>query len=257
MIIFFDVDSTLVENRFSRRALTEVLAELENVSGKSVRELAQEMWNENDRRQQTDPDHVLTMDWDDIVLSLATRYQVTLKKNPIELWNTYASASEVEIIDDAPSMLAALKAKGHTLVVATKGLWKYQEPVLRVTGLLPYFDDILTPDRTGFLKTTAAYFQRYTKAGGRFVQVGDHYFDDVIVGRRNGFTTIWRAPNANLQHALSDYDPFERPAHISAVTQFIPTYPKDGTEIVPDVVVVSLQEVPAVIARLEVLANNL
>lgn len=257
MILFFDIDRTLVENRFSWRAFGAVLAEVEAVSGKSGRDLAREIAEENERRQQADPDHALTMDWDDMIISLAARYGVTLRQSPLTLWNAYANADEVEVLDDAPTVLATLKAAGHTLVIATKGLWKYQEPVLRVTGLLPYFDDILTPDNTGYLKTSAGYFGRYVQAGGRFVQIGDHYYDDVICARRNGFTTIWRAPEAVLQDALRPYDPFERPAQIGAWRQHITTYPLHGTDVVPDAVVVSLQELPAVIARLDVLPNNL
>lgn len=34
-IVFFDIDSTLVENRFSPKAISEVLAEVEAASGKS------------------------------------------------------------------------------------------------------------------------------------------------------------------------------------------------------------------------------
>lgn len=252
MILFFDIDSTLVENRFSRRALGEVLEEIAPFSGKSVRELAREIGIENERRQQTDPDHPLTMDWDDILLSIAMRYGVSLTKHGIDLWNAYAHADEVDVIDDAPLVLSELKQMGHTLVIATKGLWKYQEPVLRVTGLLPFFDDILTPDLTGYLKTSPAYFNKYTVNGtSGMVHIGDHYYDDVICARRNGFISIMRASTPELQNMLRPFDAFERPNHVLQYAEFIPTFPKTNTTVLPNAIVVSLRELPKIVKKLE------
>lgn len=254
MLIFFDIDSTLVENRFSRRVVGEVLAVLEAATGRPVREWAHDMSAENERRQQADPDHPLTMDWRDIVQQMAAQHGVALAHDLDTLWAAYANADEVDVLDNAPQVLAQLKAAGHTLVIATKGLWKYQEPVLRVTGLLPYFDDVLTPDKTGSLKTSPAYFARYTsdeRWPRPFVQVGDHYYDDVICARRNGFVSILRAATPQLQAALRDVPPAERPSRLPAHRADIPTYPPTPTDVLPHQVVVSLEEVPALLAELE------
>ncbi len=248
--LFIDIDSTLVENRFSRRVIGAALAEIAAVSGKTVAEHGRELGQENERRQAADPDHALTMDWQDIVQQVAARYGVTLSVSVDALWQASASAAEIDVLDDAPAVLQRLRDDGHRLIIATKGLSKYQLPVLAAAGLLPYFDDILTPDNTGFLKTSPAYFDRVRAqlagAGACFIHLGDHYYDDVICAKRNGFYSILRAPIA----ALAPLPALERPAHLAAHRAEISTYPAAGTAILPDAVVLSLAEVPALVPRL-------
>jgi FMN phosphatase YigB (HAD superfamily) len=245
-IIFFDLDSTLVVNQFSRKVMHQVLEQIAPVAELSPQSLGREMGDENLRRQQTDPDHPLTMDWGDIVRMLADKYGVTLTDDVDDLWRKYAAADDVEVLDDAPSMLADLRT-GRRLVVATKGLSKYQLPVLDVTGLKPYFDDILTPDVTGYLKTSPQYFDKYRHQDARFIQVGDHFYDDVICAKRNGFYSILRLPIEDLDV----YTPYERVERLDDYLDAIKTYPDVGTSVRPDAVVTSLQEVPHIVRDLE------
>jgi putative hydrolase of the HAD superfamily len=246
--VFFDIDSTLVENQFSRKVLGELLGHVAPFAQKTVMELGRELSKENTERQKIDPDHPLTMDWDDIAETIAKRYGTTLPDKVLTLWERYASADLVEVLDDAPSMLTVLREKGYRLVIATKGLKKYQDPVLNAVNLMPYFDDMLTPDLTGYLKTTPAYFNKYTSQphDTSFIQVGDHYYDDVMCAVNNGFLSIMRAPIEDLE----SLDPLERPHYLHLHRQQISTYPKESTDILPNAVVVSLQEVPSVIERL-------
>jgi FMN phosphatase YigB (HAD superfamily) len=247
-ILFIDIDSTLVENQFSRKVLGRALGEIAALTNKPVMQLAREMGEENTRRQRVDPDNVLTMDWYDIVQTVARQYQVEVTENIDLLWQEYAHKDDVEVLDNAHQVLAELRQHGCKLVIATKGLTKYQQPVLTVTGLDVYFDDMLTPDKTGYLKTSPQYFSRYLNNGARLIQIGDHFYDDVICAKRNGFASIMRLPLPELQ----SYDPFERPQLLAYYSDRINTYPDDATEILlPDAVVVSLEECPDVIRRIE------
>ena len=248
-ILFFDLDSTLVENHFSRKVVTQLLAPVATQSGLTIRELAQFLGQENTRRQMVDPDNPLTMDWQDILHTVAKQYNATLDGILDDLWVQHAIEDDIEVLDEAHAVLTKLKADGRHLVIATKGLSKYQIPVLQAVGLLDLFDTILTPDRTGYLKTTEAYFDAYRREhpADLYIHVGDHYFDDVICAKRNGFASVLRAPIEDL----TDLDPFARPAQIATYQDQISTYPKEGTDVVPDAVVVSLQELPAVVEQLE------
>lgn len=248
VFLFFDIDSTLVENHFSRKALGELLEQIATHSQKNIRDLGHELWLENSRRQKEDPDNPLTMDWDDILETLAQRYGVTLNSKGIDLWQQYAHADAVEVLDNASQVLQTLKQSGYRLIIATKGLKKYQDPVLRVAGLDHYFDDMLTPDLTGYLKTTPAYFDKYLPRpqGHVYIHIGDHYYDDVMTAKRNGFYSVLRAPISEL----AQYNAFERPQHILQYATKISTFPKDGTDIIPDAVVLSLEELPSVVAEL-------
>ena len=245
--LFVDIDSTLVENRFSFRVLSDVLGEIADATGKEIGELGREMGAENARRQAEDPDHPLTMDWDDIVETLAARYDVRLSRRVIDLWQAYAHADEVELLDDSPRVMAALRNGQRRLVIATKGLSKYQLPVLQVGGLIELFDEILAPDLTGYLKTSPAYFGDYLSTPGRYIHIGDHYYDDVMCARRNGFYSVLRAP---IEEPAA-FSPFERPAHLDAYTERISTYPASGTDLRPHALVLSLAELPEVIAEIE------
>lgn len=246
-ILFFDLDGTLVENQFSRKAIGKVLSEIAAVIDQPIEALGREMWLENQRRQEADPDSILTMDWAHIVQWLADQHNVTLSNTVDVLWEKYAHADDVVIHDDAPQVLQNLKAPHRKIVLATKGLSKYQNPVLRVTGLDQLLDDILTPDITGYLKTSPEYFNKYAESDALKIQIGDHYYDDLICAQRNGFKTILRAPIAEL----APLDPLERPAKIRDYADQINTYPDDGTDIIPDAVVLSLEEVPRIVANWE------
>lgn len=248
-ILFFDIDSTLVENHFSYSIVAEVMKPVFDATARTSEEIGAELFEENTRRQQEDPNNVLTMDWDDIVATVAANHSVTLSASLIDLWCEKATSETVELLDQADEVIKTLKQPHRKLVISTKGLSKYQTPVLQAVGLHGMFDDYLTPDITGYLKTEPEYFNKYRRNGTntRFIQIGDHYYDDVICGQRNGFTTIMRVPIDELKQ----YDPFERPAHLIDYREQIPTYPKEGTDVLPDIVVVSLQELPPIIEALE------
>jgi len=248
-ILFIDIDSTLVENHYSRRAIGELLGEIAVATGQKIEDLGHELWLENKRRQEEDPNNLLTMDWDDIVARLALKYTVTLSAKVDDLWVKYTHVDDIDVLDNAPEVLKQLKQPHRKLVIATKGLSKYQFPLLEAVNLKDVFDDLLTPDITGYLKTEAGYFNKYTQNGAesRFIQIGDHYYDDVICAKRNGFTSIMRAPIEELK----PLDPFERPARLADFASQINTFPDAGTDVRPDAVVVSLEEVPDVVDRIE------
>lgn len=248
-ILFFDLDGTLVENHFSRKAIGQLLGELSAATEIPVEDLAMQMGRENGRRQQDDPDNVLTMDWNDIVQQIAATYDHTLSDSVDALWRKFAHINDVTVLDDAAQVLADLKQR-YRIVLATKGLSKYQDPVLEVTGLRPYFDDILTPDLTGYLKTSRDYFARYLAQDASFIQIGDHYYDDVICAKRNGFFAILRTPIEELEV----YDPFERTQQMIHYVDKISTFPAEGSAVRPDAVVTTLAELPAVIPQIEAIA---
>jgi putative hydrolase of the HAD superfamily len=246
-ILFFDIDLTLVSNRFSGRLLDKLLHEMLESSGKTLDELADELGAENTRRQQDDPDNLLTMDWDDMVQQLARQYGVTLSDTVDRLWLEYAATDGVDVLDNAPQVLEKLKAEHRQLIIATKGLSKYQDSVLAAAGLTAHFNDILTPDKTGYLKTSPGFFNKYRSHDAIFIHIGDHYYDDVICAKRNGFYSVMRAP----LDALAAYDPFERAKILEQHFSEIATYPAEGTEIRPDAVIISLEELPEVVSQIE------
>jgi putative hydrolase of the HAD superfamily len=249
-VIFVDIDSTLVENRFAAGIFAEFIAHVATESGASAADVRQALTLENERRQRDDPNNALTMDWEDIAHTVAARFGSHPPASVDALWHERAAREGIDVLDDAHSVLQSLLRPHRRLVIATKGLAKYQQPVLDVTGLGLYFDDVLTPDRTGCLKTEPCFFRAYTSGGFAdtlFIQVGDHYFDDVICARRNGFLPVLRAPIA----ALGAEAPLARIATLAAHAASIPTYRQPEAKVWPEAVVISLAEVPTLIDTLE------
>lgn len=246
-ILFFDLDETLILNEFSRKVVGPLLREISDASGGSIELIARAYSAENIRRQKEDPDNVLTMDWDDIMEAIAGQYDVTLSDSVDNRWQEIANLDDIEILDDAPVVLKLLQHPQRKIVLSTKGLMKYQLPILEMTGLKKLFDDILTPDVTGYLKTSPAYFERYQANDALKIQIGDHYYDDVICAKQKDFYSVMRVPLEELEV----YDPFDRPQKLVDFHEQIHTYQGEGTDILPDAVVVSLKELPDVIKRIE------
>ena len=82
------------------------------------------------------------------------------------------------ILDKAPEILKILREKGFYLILSTNGLWKYQECVLRETGLTEFFDEIITPDRKGCIKSSREFYNIALEFSEK-ISVGDNIVFDV------------------------------------------------------------------------------
>lgn len=250
VVCFFDLDGTLMVNPFGTAVWPKITRELAVLTGLSPKALLHAFNAENMRRQHTQPNNPLTMDWDDIVETVARRYSVQLSVRVIDLVHEHCQPPHIAVLDDADQILPQLRQPHRKLVVATKGLSKYQFPVLRALGLYDLFDDYLTPDRTGYLKTEADYYSRYTYNAGDdrlFIQIGDHHYDDVIRPTDFGFCTVMRLPVPGLTNT----PPFERPQQMAQYRHVIPTYREENSDILPQAIITHLSELPDVIERIE------
>jgi FMN phosphatase YigB (HAD superfamily) len=133
-----------------------------------------------------------------------------------------------------------LNAPHRALVVATKGLAKYQRPVLDALGLTPLITAILTPDTHTALKKHRAFFGDWPAQARLQIMVGDRYDDDVLAPASHGFKTVWKP--GGLDALLLKKDPFVR--------ALLYDYAPDQTTPA-DVIIASFAELPAVVRRLE------
>lgn len=237
--VFIDLDETLIEGPFDRRVWPSILKELSTKTGLPVEPLMNEIVAENRLRQNDDSvPAVVAMDWDDIVQTVAARHGVTLEASVVAL--VEAHAAETKVLDEGMSVLRELAAPERALVVATKGLAKYQRPLLDAAGLTPLFHDILTPDRCNALKKHPGYFADWPEKARLCIMVGDRYDDDVLFPSAKGFKTVWK--QIALPDTLAAADPFARAR----------LYPyADWQTARPDAIIRSLTELPKVIDQLE------
>jgi FMN phosphatase YigB (HAD superfamily) len=239
-VIFVDLDNTIIEG-FDSEVFPRILGELSEKSGQGLDEVRHLVLKEN-RDRQRNPDIPAThaMDWDDIIDTVAERLGVQLERSAWEVFKAYAGPPYSEVLDNAYTVLQELRCPHRAIVAATKGLSKYQITVLNALNLTPLFDGILTPDSNGALKKDAAFYGRWPELADLKIFVGDHYEDDVLAPSQSGFKTVWKPPR--IQNNGAELSPFDRPKEYS--------YP-NGHSVYPDAIILSLQELPEVITKLE------
>lgn len=239
-VIFFDLDGTLIDGPFKPAVLPAILDELA-VSGLEPATLRKLLFEENYRRQ-ADPTCPPTqaMDWDDIFQTIGQRLGIPVKTNAEMLIRTHAGPPDTVLHPGVLETLQALAAPERALVLATKGLRKYQHPILEALGILPYFNAILTPDSHQALKRNRAFYGDWPQQATLTIMVGDYYTDDVLPARAFGFQPVWK--QTNMPGALRSLDPVMRAA----------AYPYAAEQnIQPVAIIHSLVELPQVVQDLE------
>ncbi|MDX9956683.1 MAG: haloacid dehalogenase-like hydrolase, partial [Anaerolineae bacterium] len=176
-VIFFDLDGTLIDGPFKPAVLPAILDELA-VSGLEPAALRKLLFEENARRQ-ADPTCPPTqaMDWDDIFQTIGQQLGIPVKTNAEMLIRTHAGPPHAVLHPGALETLQTLVAPERALVLATKGLRKYQQPILEALGILPYFNAILTPDSHQALKRNRAFYGDWPQRATLVLMVGDYYVD--------------------------------------------------------------------------------
>lgn len=252
-IIFFDLDNTLIEGPFGTAVFPIVLNELARKTNCDQKEIRRQIVKENlDRQNDPRCSAVKAMDWDDIFAAIANRFGVTLEANAEEIVKAQAK-DHSRMLDDARETLLALQHPSRALVVATKGLIKYQRPVLDALGIAHLFTEILTPDSHNALKKDRAFYGTWLHQTSEAptngetsevlmptrIIVGDHYVDDVVPPIQFGMMTIWK--NEKIEDGLLEIDPLERPQHFEYA---------DDQPVKPTAIIKSLYELPNVITQL-------
>lgn len=241
-VLFIDLDGTIMVNPFERAVWPVVIGEIAHRSGLFYDTVYQMIGDENQARQADEScSPVKAMDWDDITETVAHRLGVRLESRVVDLVQEYA-ASQSSVLDDAPRILRELARPDRALVVATKGLAKYQRPVLDALGLTPLFTDILTPDTHHGLKKHRRFFGDWPSRARLTIMVGDLYDDDVLYPGGHGFRTVWKPGCAAIPEPLQRLDPFTRARE----------YPYPPEQSRPaDAILLTLHELPAVVQQLE------
>lgn len=246
--LFFDLDGTLIINPFWKVVFPTISQAIAEASGKTTQQIIAEIVAEHDARVRTPlDDRPRTMDWDDIFQTVAARYEMELDISTESLVAAHAAPPYTAALDGAADILASLSQNPERrLVVASMGLAKYQIPVLKGLGLYDFFDDFLMPDTTGYLKTDRAFYGTYLEQPAQRIHIGDRYDHDCYFPKQFGGLSVMRLPLPEF----TPYDPFERPQYLHEVCDQISGM-IDGMPLLPEAVVIHLEELPAVIGRIE------
>jgi FMN phosphatase YigB (HAD superfamily) len=91
---------------------------------------------------------------------------------------------------DVPAGLAAFRAQGYQIAVATNGLAQYQQMLVDKLGIT--YDRILAPDISQALKPDPAFWNPVRgEATETLVHVGDLLSQDIWGANSAGFTAVW------------------------------------------------------------------
>lgn len=187
-----DLDNTLVISSISL-LMNEVYEELATLSGRSKEFIiAQVMRIHIDLIKASTPK---AFDWDYIIDEVSKVLGVKYRAD-IEGRLSKHLCREVKILDNAYEVLQKLRNLGFKLVLSTNGLMKYQECVIRESGLIKYFELVVSPDSVGCLKNCRKFYS-CCDSYGKLVSIGDSYVFDVYFPKTFGFKAVhvlrWRS----------------------------------------------------------------
>lgn len=245
--LLIDLDNTVMSNPFRTKVFPEICKEFASRVDRLPSEILDLIHQEHKKREQ-DPkiSAVDVMDWDAIVRQVSRQLKTDFEPSVVDLVINYSHPPFIKILDRADIVLSTLKAKNRRRIVGiTNGLTKYQLPVLRALDLLRYFDDLLTPDRTGYLKSSKEFYVGYLPDSnlGLKIVVGDDYKYDVFYPKKFGFLSVWVIKESSSpKTTLSEIDPFNKAKMIHIPRGFF---------VRPDAVISDFSLLPNVIEQIE------
>lgn len=231
-VLFIDLDSTLVLNPLSLIVMPTVYRKISERLGTSIEHIMDLFRAKHIEKLRSGS--ILAYDWDHIMGEVLS--EIGFRGDDDNLGISFADmlkgvCNRVEILDNASEILEILAGNGYYLVLSTNGLWKYQECVLRESGLYRYFKEILTPDRRGVLKSSREFY-RASVSAELMISIGDNIVFDVYYPKLYGL----RALHVKRHHRVDEL--YARALGI------------DLSALRPDATVYSLQEIPGVLSKL-------
>ncbi|OPZ65016.1 MAG: Pyrimidine 5'-nucleotidase YjjG [Firmicutes bacterium ADurb.Bin506] len=163
----------------------------------------------------------------------------------------------------AHEALRALKDRGHILVVVSNGYHKYQIPVMEALGIARYFSDIYTPEQVGAAKPASGIFHAAWRHEPEPIHVGDDIIHDGYGARAAGGYSVWlyrNTPEEIRTRTGAGVLPEQRPSadwfpavrdRAYAATWAVESYGVAADDCVPDALIWDLEELPALVDRLE------
>lgn len=186
--LFIDLDSTLVSNSLGSLVMPKIFAEVSKILELSADKISS-LFVEKHLKKVTASDPG-AYDWDLILSEVFSERGLSAPPSLSFLERHLSLCKESRVLDNAPEMLEDLRSRGYILILSTNGLWKYQECVLRETGLISLFDHIITPDRAGCLKNSPRFFSYPRIAANRKISVGDNLVFDVYYPMLYGMRAV-------------------------------------------------------------------
>lgn len=200
----FDLDDTLVDNMFMKYILPEVSRKIADIAGMDPEIIRRMIIDENIRRLKSGL-YVEAFDWDDII----TRVQASIGVgDPVLFSDEVIKFSRMASPKPGvKEVLRRIKSEEGRISLVTNGFLSYVLPILSRAGIIEFFDRIVTPDQTGYIKPMPEIFLAAVDRNEKIVHVGDSVSLDICGARRAGFDS---ALIMEIPPTLSELDPMRR-----------------------------------------------
>ncbi len=187
--LYIDLDSTLVINPLETYVRPRLYSRVSRLLGISEEELSRLLGSYH--LKFASAGDIRSYDWDYLLEEILRDHGIDKSVlDDLSFENLLREGcSNTVVLDDAPMVLQRLRDGGYRLVLATNGLWKYQECVLKESGLLPYFHSVITPDKAGCLKSSRRFYE-YDGDLNDSASVGDNLVFDIYYPKSYGMVTI-------------------------------------------------------------------
>ena len=118
--------------------------------------------------------------------------------------------TKTHLLPHAHQTLTYLRGRGYVLHVLTNGFDQTQHLKLNGSGLLPYFQEVITSETTGHRKPDAAYFhyalQRARVPATAALMIGDSLEADVRGAQACGWDTVFFNPGRQSHQDRPTYE---------------------------------------------------
>ncbi len=259
--VSFDLDGVLMPSPLRQTVfaqLSKVLGEFwaykQGISLEEAQaQLVDMVWGQRSRRIAAG-DLVGAYDWDAIISSVARSLGYGQGFSIAQMAEERCrDAQGLPGYPEVPGVLGRLSEMGVYMVVITNGYARYQMPVLRALGLVPYFRRIVTSDLVGHAKPEREIFEYAFNdvALDRRYHVGDTLSQDVAGANAAGVRSIWL--NRGLPASFRARAPSQRSGltgfleYMGSVLKQEEAFPTTQVSVVPQYVVWRLEEVEALV----------
>lgn len=235
IVIFSDLDHTLIENPFASYVFPEVCKQIGMKTGLPKDEILKMLFSEQKRRAMERKDPIYELDWQDIVQAVIKSLNIVCQIDVQDLVQKYSFSPFSTLHPGVIDALTDIKKRGWRLIANSKGLSKYQIPVLNGLGIISFFDGFAMPDLVGCWKIEKEFYQPFISADDTVITIGDNYQEDVFYPKLFGFIGILKK--------------FDHSSHIitaNLVSQV------NESDVVPDATIEFMSElVPSILSILD------
>lgn len=206
--ITFDLDGTLMQNPFVGHVFPEIERLASQRVGRDEHVLDGILYEHAKRISENRL--VEAYDWDGIVSMYLETKKINHSIDIEKIVCQFCKVPAIYLLEDGViELLQSLKVKGFSLAAVTNGYLKYQKPVMKALGLLPLFDQIITPEAATYAKPDHRIFNGIK--GEIVFHVGDRVEHDVRSANEAGIPSV--LINRNLPEELRCSPVRERMEH--------------------------------------------